>query len=118
LEENLPVMVVTTVPVDGWLPWTHFDQNNQLIWEKDHWGDYSRGLERLAEAQRALVEGYAAEGKSAYLVDAWRIYVDHPDTDWMYLDVMHPGSAGAALIAEEWLRVFERTGLWVKVRET
>lgn len=116
LEKNSSVLIVSAIPVDGQLPWTHFDENNQLIWEKDHWCDYNIGLERLAEEQRTLVEGYTADGKGVFLVDAWQVYLDHRGADWMYVDIMHPGSAGADLIAEEWIRVFEKTGAWLRLR--
>ena len=65
------------------------------------------GLEQLVEAQRKMVADYAAEQKPVYLVDAWQIYKDHPNSDNMYMDIVHPGEYGAELIAEGWLQVFQ-----------
>jgi lysophospholipase L1-like esterase len=116
LEKNISVLIVTAIPIDGKLPWTHLDENNQLVWEKDQWCDYNIGLEQLAAAQRTLVEEYAADGESVFLVDAWKIFTENRGTEGMYLDIMHPGSAGANRIAEEWIRVFAQTGAWLRMR--
>ena len=110
-ENRIPVILLTAIPVSSWLPWSHFDENGRLIWESDYWCPYNIGLERLAEEQRALAGEYAAAGKPVYLLDTWNLYGGHWYTDYMYSDVMHPGPTGAALIAEEWLRVFGETGL-------
>ncbi|MBN1439954.1 MAG: SGNH/GDSL hydrolase family protein [Anaerolineales bacterium] len=110
LEQGASVMVLTSIPIDGKLPWTHFDENGQLVWEWNHLCDYNLGLERLASAQRELAEGYAAEGKAVFLVDLWRLFVEHEGVSGMYLDLMHPGPVGAYLIAEEWIRIFGETG--------
>ncbi len=107
LEHNIAVFVVTPIPTLGWLPWSHLDPNYVLIWELDYRCNYNIGLEQLAAAQRQLVGQYSAE--PVYLVDAWQIYVDHPTAEKMYMDIMHPGSHGVELIAEEWLRVFRDT---------
>ncbi|MBI4731615.1 MAG: hypothetical protein HY781_05725 [Chloroflexi bacterium] len=108
LELGIPVIVMTPVPaLQGNLPWSHFDENNNLIWEEGHWCSFNRGLSALVEAQRALVAGYAANQQEVYLVDVWQIYMDHPDAEKMYMDVVHPGSNGAQLIAEGWLEMFE-----------
>lgn len=107
LSQNIPVYVVTPIPVWGELPWSHFDENTALIWESNHWCKYNLGLEQLAAADRALVEEYAAAGQPVYLVDAWQVYQDNPNADYMYMDVVHPGGLAAELIAAEWLRVFE-----------
>ena len=80
-----------------------------MIWELDYRCNYNIGVEQLAEAQRQLVGQYSAEQKPVYLVDAWQIYMDNPTAEKMYMDIMHPGSHGVELIAEEWLRVFEST---------
>jgi lysophospholipase L1-like esterase len=64
-------------------------------------------LEQLVRAQRKLVGRYTAAQKPVALVDAWQIYKDHPNTDNMYMDIVHPGSQGAELIARGWLQVFE-----------
>jgi lysophospholipase L1-like esterase len=107
LEQDIPVFVMTAMPVlNGLLPWSHFGPNNELIWEENHWCRYNTGLEQLAQAQRDLVAGYAARGQPVFLVDVWQIYIDHPDAGKMYMDVVHPGSGGAALIAEGWLQAF------------
>jgi hypothetical protein len=116
LEKGSLVLILTSIPVDGKLPWTHFDENNQLVWEWDYWCDYNIGLDRLAEAQRALVNTYAAEGKAVFLVDVWPLFLDQGGTEGMYLDLMHPGSIGADLIAEEWIRVFAQTGAIVRLK--
>jgi lysophospholipase L1-like esterase len=106
LEKHIPVIVLTPMPVLGTLPWTHFDPQNVLVWENDHRCDFNTGLEQLVTAQRKLVEDYVTEQKSVGLVDAWQIYKDHPNTDNMYMDIVHPGSYGAKLIAEGWRQVF------------
>ena len=92
LNTNIPVIVITPMPVLGTLPWSHFDPNNQLVWENDYRCDFNLGLEQLVEAQRKMVADYAAEQKPVYLVDAWQIYKDHPNTDNMYMDIVHPGA--------------------------
>jgi hypothetical protein len=114
LEKGNSVLIVTSIPVDGKLPWTHFDQNGRLVWEWDHLCDYNIGLERLAEGQRALAEEYAAAGKPVYAVDVWQRFLDGRKKDGMYMDLMHPGPIGADLIAAEWLRVFGGTGAVVR----
>jgi lysophospholipase L1-like esterase len=110
-EKEIPVLLLTAIPVYGGLPWSHFDENGKLIWESGYWCDYNLGLKRLASEQRALAEKYAAEGEDIFLLDAWKVYTDNWYTDWMYSDVMHPGPTGADLLAEEWIRVFSETGL-------
>ncbi len=106
LDTNVPVIVITPIPVLGTLPWSHFDHNNQLVWENNHRCDFNLGLEQLVEAQRQMVADYAAVQKPVYLVDAWQIYKDHPNSDNMYMDIVHPGQDGAEIIAEGWLQVF------------
>ena len=106
LNANIPLIVITPMPVLGTLPWSHFDKNNQLVWENDYRCDFNLGLEKLVEAQRLMVAGYAAEEKPVFLVDAWQIYKDHPNSDNMYMDIVHPGEFGAEIIAEGWLQVF------------
>jgi hypothetical protein len=55
-----------------------------------------------------MVGDYSAEQKPVYLVDAWLIYKDHPNAEKMYtMDIMHPSSHGAELIAEGWLQAFK-----------
>jgi hypothetical protein len=54
-----------------------------------------------------LVARYALNGSAVSLLDVWQIYSDHPDMDKMYMDVVHPASYGAQLIADGWLAVFE-----------
>ncbi|MGB7537107.1 MAG: SGNH/GDSL hydrolase family protein [Anaerolineales bacterium] len=110
VERNIPVIVITVIPVHGGLPWSHFDENGRVVWEAGYWCDYNLGLKQLAGAQRTLVDGFTAAGKSVFLMDAWNVYTVHWYTDWMYSDVMHPGPTGADLLAEEWIRVFAQTG--------
>jgi hypothetical protein len=107
LKTNIPIIVITPIPVLGTLPWSHFDQNNQLVWENNHRCDFNLGLEQLVEAQRTMVANYAAEQKPVYLVDAWQIFKDHPNSDNMYMDIVHPGEYGAEIIADGWLHVFQ-----------
>ena len=107
LGKNIPVIVVTPMPILGTLPWSHFDENNQLVWENDYRCDFNVGLEQLVKAQRKLVGDYVLAQKPVSLVDAWQIYKDHPNTDNMYMDIVHPGSYGAKLIADGWLLVFQ-----------
>ena len=52
LDRNIPVIVITPMPVNGTFPWTHFDANNNLVWEDDHRCDFNAGLGQLVEAQR------------------------------------------------------------------
>ena len=33
LEKNIPVLILTAIPVYGGLPWSHFDENGRLVWE-------------------------------------------------------------------------------------
>ena len=107
LDRNSTVIIITPMPILGSLPWSHFDENNELVWEDDYRCDFNIGLEQLVQAQRRLVADYATEQEPVYLVDAWQIYKDHPNSDNMYMDIVHPGSLGAELIAEGWLQVFQ-----------
>ncbi len=107
LNAKIPVIVITPMPILGTLPWTHFDKNNNLVWDNNYRCNFNLGLEQLVEAQRKLVASFTAEQKPVYLVDAWQIYKDHPNTDNMYMDIVHPGSQGAELIAEGWLQIFQ-----------
>ena len=111
LEHSISVYVVTPLPTLGDLPWSHLGPNNELVWELDYRCKYNKGVEQLVEAQRQLVMEYTAEQRPVYLVDAWQIYMDHPNAEKMYMDIMHPGSHGAKLIAEGWLEVFMNTYL-------
>jgi lysophospholipase L1-like esterase len=106
LEKNIPVIVLTPIPILGTLPWSHFGPDNELVWENDYRCDFNAGLEQVVKGQRKLVVDYSAEHKPVRLVDAWQIYKDHPNSDNMYMDIVHPGSYGATLIAEGWLQVF------------
>ena len=106
LDHGIAVFVVTPLPTLGDLPWSHLNLENELIWELDFRCKYNIGIERLAEAQKQLVMEYTVEQKPVYLVDAWQIYLDHPNSEKMYMDIMHPGSHGAELIAEGWLQSF------------
>jgi len=45
-----------------------------------------------------MVANYAAEQKPVYLVDAWQIFKDHPNSDNMYMDIVHPGEYGAEIM--------------------
>jgi len=107
LKTNVPVIVITPIPILGTLPWSHFGPNNELVWENGYRCDFDLGLEQLVEAQRTMVADYAAGQKPVNLVDVWQIYKDHPNTDNMYMDIVHPGQRGAELIAERWLQVFQ-----------
>jgi hypothetical protein len=45
LERNIPVIVMTPLPVlFGQLPWSQFDENNNLVWEEGRWCNYNQGL--------------------------------------------------------------------------
>jgi lysophospholipase L1-like esterase len=107
LDKHIPVIVMTPLPVLRDLLWSHLGPNNELIWEDDYRCDYNIGLEQLAASQRELVAGYSADQKPVYLLDVWQIYQDHPNTDKMYMDIVHPASRGAELIAEGWIQVFQ-----------
>jgi lysophospholipase L1-like esterase len=111
LNRNISVLVMTPIPVLGDLPWTHFDANNQLVWEEDHRCNFNLGLDQLAQAQRILVSELSADGSPVFLVDAWKVYQDNPNADKMYMDIVHPASHGVELIAAEWLRVFQSIDL-------
>jgi lysophospholipase L1-like esterase len=109
-EHNIPVFVMTPIPaLQGQLPWSHLDEKNNIVWEEGRWCNFNQGLQLLVQAQKDLVAQYASLGKPVYLVDVWQIYLDHPDTEKMYMDVVHPASNGVQLIAERWLEVFEAT---------
>ncbi len=108
LGQNIPVIIMTPVPAyNGQLPWSHLDENYVLVWEEGYWCNFNQSLQFLVQAQRNLVAEYSNREESVYLVDVWQIYMDHPDTEKMYMDVVHPGSIGAQLIAEGWLDVYE-----------
>jgi len=109
LDRGIAIFIVTPLPANGDLPWSHIGPNNELIWELDNRCNYNSGIEQLVEAQRQLVVEYSAEQKPVYLVDAWQIYMDHPNDEKMYMDIMHPASRGAELIAEGWLQVFRNS---------
>jgi hypothetical protein len=116
LGNGLSVIVLTTVPVDGALPWTHVDEKGGLVWEWDHRCDFNAGLEQLAAAQRSLIRGYIDQGFAIHLLDAWQLYLDHHGENGMYVDMIHPGFRAAMLLSEEWIRVFAETGLIVRRR--
>ena len=107
LDRGIAVFVVTPLPTNGDLPWDHLGPNNEEVWELDYRCKYNIGVEQLTEAQRQLVRQYASAQKPVYLVDAWQIYMDHPNSEKMYMDIMHPASHGAELIAEGWLQAFK-----------
>jgi lysophospholipase L1-like esterase len=107
LNSNTPVIVITPMPILGTLPWSHFDSKNELVWENNYRCDFNLGLVQLVDAQRKMVANYAADQEPVYLVDVWQVYKDHPKTDNMYMDIVHPGGKAAELIAEEWLQVFQ-----------
>lgn len=109
LGANIPVFVMTPIPARGGnLSWSHLDENYNIVWE-DTWCHFNEGLELLAQAQRDLVAHYSTNGAPVRLVDVWQIYMDHPNAEKMYMDVVHPGSNAAQLIAEGWLEVFEES---------
>jgi hypothetical protein len=116
LGNGLSVIVLTAVPVDGALPWTHFDEKGELVWEWNYKCNYNAGLEQLADAQRALVNGYIDQGFSIYLLDSWQLYQDHQGEEGMYLDLIHPGFRAAMLLAEDWISIFAKTGEIVRRR--
>jgi lysophospholipase L1-like esterase len=105
LDKKIAVYVMTAMPITGDLPWSRLDSNLKLIWDYSHHCNYNLGLKQLADAQRELVTTYA--GRTVFLVDAWQIFMDHRTADGMYVDIMHPGTKGAELLAEGWLRVFQ-----------
>jgi hypothetical protein len=79
LEKGIPVFILTPIPVlEGKLPWSHFDEEYNIVWEEDHWCDFTQGEEILVQAQRNLVFDYYSTGKSVFLVDVWQIYMDNP----------------------------------------
>lgn len=107
LANGISVYIMTTFPVlNGQLPWSHFDENNKLVWEDNHWCKFNLALTELVEGQRELVTLYHNNGKPVHLVDVWQVYMDHPFEEKMYMDVVHPASRGVQLIADEWLRVY------------
>jgi hypothetical protein len=107
LDRSIEVLVVTPLPSNGDLPWDHQGPNNEEIWDLDHRCAYNIGVERLVEAQRQLVMDYSPAQRPVFLVDIWQIYMEHPNSEKMYMDIMHPGSYGSELIAEGWLQVFK-----------
>ncbi len=108
LEKDVVVFVMTPVPImGGQLPWSHLDENYRVVWEENRWCNFNQAMELLVLAQRDMVAQYQSSGKKVFLVDVWQTYLDNPNTDKMYMDVIHPASVGARLIAERWLEVFE-----------
>lgn len=107
LSQNVTVFVMTSIPVLEHLPWSHFTPDHQLVWETGHYCDFNIALKQLAQAQRILVQIYTIGHQPVYLVDAWQVYEDNQNAGKMYMDVVHPASHGAELIAAEWLRVFQ-----------
>jgi lysophospholipase L1-like esterase len=107
LDHNITVFVVTPLPINSGLPWSYYGPNNEIITESNYWCNYNIGIEQLVDAQKQLVMVYTAEQKPVYLVDAWQIYKNHPNEEKMYMDIPHPGSHGAQLIAEGWVQVFK-----------
>ncbi|HVM70692.1 MAG TPA: SGNH/GDSL hydrolase family protein [Anaerolineales bacterium] len=107
LKTSTPVIVITPFPTNGTFPWSHLDAKYQVVWEYDYRCDFNSGLEQLVQAQRQMVAGYAARQEPVYLVDSWQIYKDHPNSDNMYMDIVHPGEEGAELIAERWLQIYQ-----------
>ena len=108
LAEDIPVIILTPLPIlPGKLLWSHLDDDFNIVWEEGRWCDFILAEEILAQAQRELVLEYSSSGNNVYLVDVWQIYLDNPDLEKMYMDVVHPGSVGAQLIAEEWARIFK-----------
>ena len=106
LDHGITVFVVTPIFIYGGLQWAHYGPNNEIIKDIDHYCNYNLGIEQLVEAQKQLVMEYTAEQKPVYLVDAWQIFKDHPNEEKMYMDIPHPASHGAELIAEGWLQAF------------
>lgn len=106
LAQNIPTFVLTPIPANGWLQWSHLE-DYQIVWEEGRWCDFNQGLQLLAQAQRDLVSQYSSSGNPVFLVDVWQIYMDNPGMEKMYMDVVHPASNGAKLIAERWLEVYE-----------
>lgn len=110
LARNVTVLVMTTLPVwGGYLPWSHLDENSNIVWESGHWCHYNLGLSQLVQAQRDLVQTYRLNRAPVYLVDVWQVYMEHANEEGMYTDSIHPGPHGVQLIAEEWLNVFQTT---------
>ena len=64
LKTNVPVIVITPIPVLGTLPWSHLEPDNQLVWDDDHRCDFNLGLEQLVDAQRTLVVDGIQPGKN------------------------------------------------------
>jgi hypothetical protein len=106
LAHGIAVFVVTPVLIYGGLPWSYYGPNNEIITESDRWCNYNLGVEKLVEAQKQLVVEYTTDQKPVYLVDAWQIFKDHPNEEKMYIDIPHPASRGAELIAEGWMQAF------------
>jgi lysophospholipase L1-like esterase len=104
LEKKIAVFVMTAAPITGYLPWSHLDPNMNLVWDYSHRCNYNLGLKQLADSQRTLISAYS--GQAVFLVDAWQIYMDHQADYDMYVDIMHPGTKGAQLLADGWLAVF------------
>lgn len=109
VDQNISVISLTPIPVlQGKLPWSHLNDKNQIVWEEGRWCDFNIGLEELAQSQRNVLLTYKSEDKPVFIVDVWQLYIDNPDMDKMYMDVVHPASNGAKLIADEWYRVYKK----------
>jgi len=51
---NIPVIFIKPMPILGTLPWSHFDPDNELVWENDYRCDFNTGLDQLVQAQRRM----------------------------------------------------------------
>ncbi len=112
LAEDIQVFVLSAMPVlGGNLPWSHRGPNGEVIWEEGRWCHYNLGLEQLAQGQRQLAAEYAAAGAPVFWVDVWELYMQNRQTERMYMDVVHPGTQGAALIAQAWMDAFNASGI-------
>jgi hypothetical protein len=67
-----------------------------------------RALELMVLAQRDSAAQYQPTRACLRYV-CRQLYMENPDGDKMYMDLIHPGSAGAQLVADRWLEVFERS---------
>ncbi|MGG6313468.1 SGNH/GDSL hydrolase family protein [Paenibacillus macerans] len=74
------------------------------------WAEWERLMNRYQNAVRRLAEAFGAV--HVPLQDAFEAAAQRTDAAYWLWDGVHPTAAGHDLLAERWLEVVERSGLW------
>jgi hypothetical protein len=69
LAQNLPVIVLTPIPANGFLQWSSLDENNAIVWDDSHLCNFNLALQLLVQAQRDFVMQYESHDEPVYLLD-------------------------------------------------